>query len=356
MKILLTFNDSYAPHAATVITGLLKYSTVPLSVAIMYTELTEDTINKFKTYYSDRLESLEFYKIDINGKLAEKLIRVKSQTHLIGKIEPYIRLFAPLYLKDDGVMYLDCDIVVNGDIARVLDEIHGDEYCYGVQEYDPHHKFSDYTKLTQYTIPDYKVYFYREAFFTRLIKFYNMDEDASYMCDGIMYMNLKKWRQDNLVDRFIKNIDKYGFFFSADQDILNCTINGKFGKISPKWNTIVMGAGIITNYSSEQFEEAKEKPIIVHMPGAAKPWNKSFGGEYRRMYWKYRIDTPWPEYYKRGLIKRLGTLPLLYNYYIEKLSYTFLKLKYNSKDSDSWLNIFAKAYLFENGIIQKSNE
>ena len=36
MKILLTFNESYAPHAAAVITGLIEHASGPLSISILY--------------------------------------------------------------------------------------------------------------------------------------------------------------------------------------------------------------------------------------------------------------------------------------------------------------------------------
>lgn len=295
MKILLTFNDSFAPHGAAVISELLNYASKPFGVVVLYSDMHQKTIEKFNGYYKSKLQSLEFYKVDVDGDLARKLRKIKSQPHLIGKIEPYLRLFAPLYIKDDEVIYLDCDILVKGDIFEMLKEVDYDCVVSGVQEHDPKHKKHNYCKLDEYTTPSsFENYFYRDAFFYRLKKYYGMDDDAAYMCDGIMHMNLKLWRKENLMDKIQKNLDKFQFFYSADQDVLNSVINGRFGVLSPKWNTIVNGAGIMAHYTSEQYKEAKEHPIIIHMPGSNKPWIKGRKGQNVEDYWSARRDTPWP--------------------------------------------------------------
>ncbi len=306
MKILLTFNESYAPHAASVITGLLKYSSVPLSLVVLYSEMKNDSISKFKDYYKNRLQSIDFIKVDIHGEIAEKFKRIKSQFHLSGRIEPYLRLFAPLYIEDDEVIYLDCDIVVLGDINEILDEVNYDCCVSGVREHDPMHKLMNYSNLDKYTEPySYKNYMIMDAHYYRLKRFYGMKCSSSYMCDGIMHMNLKKWRKENLFEKLMKRLNTTDYFLSADQDLLNSVIDGEFGVLKPAWNTIVNGSGIMSNYSSEEFREAFLAPKIVHMPGIYKPWNKRLGGPYRKIYWEYRMDTPWPEKFELPICKYL---------------------------------------------------
>lgn len=50
----------------------------------------------------------------------------------------------------------------------------------------------------------------------------------------------------------------------------------------------------LTNYDSKQIEDSLVSPSIVHLGGGGKPWNEYFGGIYRKWYWDYRLDTPWP--------------------------------------------------------------
>lgn len=294
MKILLTFNESFAPHGAAVISGLLKYASKPISVAILYTDMRAETISSLKEYYDNRLESIEFHKVDVNSKLALKFRNIISQPHLSGKIETYLRLFATQYLNDDEVIYLDCDIVVKDDVYKMLDEVDYNSFVSGVREYDPKHYYLDFGNLDAFTKPSYEEYFYRNAFFMRTLKYYKMSNDSSYLCCGIMHLNLKKWREENLVEKLMRKIDETNLFFCADQDVMNSVIDGHFGVVSPRWNTIVAYSGVMANYTSEQYKEARENPAIVHLPGSSKPWLKGAKGKYVDEYWELRKDTPWP--------------------------------------------------------------
>ncbi len=297
MKILLCFNESFAPHAAAVITGLIKHSSKKLSFAIFYTEMEGLTIDKFETYYQTSVESIEFYKIDINSDLAIKFKSINSQEHLSGKIEPYLRLFAPLYLQDDEVVYLDCDIIIKGDITKMLDEVDR-RYCVcGVNEHDPLHKMRDFGLLDEYTTPkSFEDYFYRDAFFYRLKHYYGMSKDSKYMNDGIMFMNLKKWREDDLLSKMMKKIDETDLFYSADQDLLNSVIDGEYGVLSPKWNSVANFVGITSNYTSDQLKVSNISPCIIHTVGPRKAWIKGTNKSIAKEYWECRKNSPWPDY------------------------------------------------------------
>lgn len=305
MKILLTFNETYAPHAAAVITGLIKHSSKPLSIAVLYTTLEDDTINKFKQYYVNRLESIEFHKVELEGEFVESLLNVRGQKHLKGKIETYLRLFAPLYIDDDDIIYLDCDIVVNGDVTEMIDEVDHRFYISAVKEYDPAYKYKDLNNTDKWNAPGslYSV-FVRDAMFTRFRRFCHQSVDVPYFCAGIMYLNLKKWKEDNLIGKMMDAIQKYKSFYFADQDIVNCVTEGKFGVLHPKWDSFVTNFGFTSGYSSKELEEAATNPAIVHMAGEYKPWTKGVGGKYRELYWQYRMDTPWPESYKMTVIEK----------------------------------------------------
>lgn len=348
MKVLLTFNESYAPHGAAVISGILQHSSIPISIVVLHTDISSETQEKIMSYYKNRVETIEFIRIDLSDQFIKKFLEIKSQPHLTGNIEPYLRLFAPLYIKDDGIFYLDCDTVINGDIAKIFYEIDDTKLVCGVKEYDPLHKKYNYNNLDRYTTPvSYEHYFVKEAFFTRLKDFYKMSKNASYMCDGIMWMNLKKWREENLFERLVSKLKETSYFFSADQDVLNSVLDGDFGLLSPKWNTIVIYNGIMANYTSEQFKEAIENPIIVHMAGFYKPWIKRRKKDkYCEMYWEYRKDTPWPirqEAPYRG--PQLGIINRIMNRIIKMLDKTIVHLQKRIQKANNQTDIFSEAFM-----------
>lgn len=297
MRIILSFNEAYAPHAAAVITGLIKHSSQLLSVAILYLDISDKTIARFKSYYSDRLDSIEFYKVEIESKLQRRIKDIRTVSHLKGNVETYLRLFAHRYIKDDYALYLDCDIVVNGDVCQILNEVDYNCYVSGVKEYDPNHKLLDFSvSKNKEEFPALWHYICRDAHFYRLYKYYEMENTCCYMNAGVTFMNLKKWRDEKFYNIILSQLLSKDYFFAADQDVLNSCIKGEFGKLSPRWNSVVLNDGILSNYNHSELKEAIEKPIIVHLAGEGKPWNRKMGGTYRELYWEYRLDTPWPEY------------------------------------------------------------
>ena len=295
MKILLTFNESYAPHAAAVITGLIEHASGPLSISILYTELKDDTINSIKNYYKEKLSSIDFHKVELDETFVNALLKVKGQKHLAGRIETYLRLFAQRYVNDDDVIYLDCDIVINGDIKRLMDEVCRDYYVCAVKEYDPYYKKTNLNNMNTWTTPhSYYNAFVRDALFTRFRQYCGQSIELPYLCAGIMYMNLKKWREDDLLDKILKAINEQKTFYFADQDLLNYVTCGRFGSLHPKWNHFVTYFGLTTGYTSDEIKEATINPMIIHMAGKDKPWSEG-GGIYKQLYWNYRLRGPWPE-------------------------------------------------------------
>ena len=297
MKILLSFNDAYAPHAASVVTGLIKNSSQKLSVVVLYYSLKAETIEKFVTYYEKRLASIEFIKVEIEPELAERLKSIRSPMYLQGRIEPWLRLFASSYIHDDYVIWLDCDTVVTGDICKILDEVNNQYFISACKEYDPLYKnnLRDLKQLDKWVLPDnLENCMIADAHFYRLYNYYGIPYNMPYFCSGVMYMNLKKWREENFESKLIKKIYEIDYFFAVDQDVLNSVLKGQFGVLSPQWNVMESTRKSLTNYDSKQIEDSLVSPSIVHLGGGGKPWNEYFGGIYRKLYWDYRLDTPWP--------------------------------------------------------------
>jgi lipopolysaccharide biosynthesis glycosyltransferase len=295
MNILLSFNEAYASHAAAVITGLICHSSQKLSIFVLHQNVTEETINKFEQYYSGRLKSIKFIKAELPPEIESRLKGADTEFHLKGNLECWLRLFSPSFIEEDYVIWLDCDIVVTGDICRMLDEVDNSYYIAACKEYDPLYKLRRLDSLDRLNEPeDWKEHSIRDAHYYRTYKYYGIPHDVSYFCTGIMYINLKKWREDHLEKEILKNLNDYDYFFAVDQDLLNSVLKGRFCILSPKWNTLILSRGCEANYDSASLQEAKDNPYIVHLTGLGKPWNEQMGGVYRKLYWEYRLDTPWP--------------------------------------------------------------
>ncbi len=290
MKILLCFDEGYAPHAATLMEELLDHSSVPLSFTVLYVSLSEQVISQLTNHFSTRVESLKFHRVD--PELTARVSGKKGGWHL--PIESYLRLFASLFIDDKWVIYMDIDIICRGDIARIMDEVTEPYPIYAVKEYDEQYKMLDkrYYESLKTRWGSWNTI---EPFFQGIFHHLEMSHPVRYFGAGVMVLNLDEWRKENLTSKVMDYIAATKFLYYHDQDALNHVIDGRFGILHPRWNNAgAIAYGSMTGYSPEQIAEARQHPVLHHFVGFKQwtwvAWVKGKAG----IYWKYRRRTPWP--------------------------------------------------------------
>lgn len=146
----------------------------------------------------------------------------------------YFRLLIPWILSDiDKLIYCDGDVVFKGSIKKLFDESIGDNYGAGVKRF----QFDGYS--------------YRK--YAKKLGLSPMD----YINSGVMIINCKKMRDDNLRDKFeLQSHYKYRYF---DQDIINIVCKGKISSIPYEYNVM------------PTMDIVEEDIIIIHYAGL-KPW------------------------------------------------------------------------------------
>lgn len=133
----------------------------------------------------------------------------------------------------------------------------------------------------------------------------NMDKNDTYFNAGVLVINLKYWRDNNIEDKFINFLIKYKKIIKMhDQDIINNVLNNTIKKIHPKFNlmsnfhesnckAVVKYEGMKNYYDISTLKEAQKNPVFVHLCGSNRdrPWaNKHL--KYRKVYEKYAKLTP----------------------------------------------------------------
>lgn len=181
----------------------------------------------------------------------------------------YYRLLIPNFIDDEKVLYLDADIVVNSSIKELYNFNFDDKYICAVLNLG----FTRHKEL-------------------------KMSLSSEYFNSGVMLINNEKWKKDNISDQVVSFVDnnRENIKF-VDQCGLNAIINGRWKKIPLKYN---QQAAIFEdnferkyhNFSSQELNEAKENPIIVHYTGSSKPWHFMNKHPYKKLYWKYLKMTP----------------------------------------------------------------
>ncbi len=164
-------------------------------------------------------------------------------------IATWYRILLPEILPDvDKVLYLDCDVIVNG----CLDDLFG----------------MDMEEALVAGAVDTQNY--NDEVFNRL----NLDKSGVYICAGVLLMNLKLWREEKTSEKIIsyarENKEKLHFF---DQDCINKVCSSKKIALHPKYGVLV---SYFRNHEfmSENPDiviELFEHPVIVHYAGY-QPW------------------------------------------------------------------------------------
>lgn len=163
----------------------------------------------------------------------------------------YARLFAPSLLPKsiDKILYLDADAVVDGSLKELWEVDLMDYWCGAVLDGSP-----TYNNLLL-----------------------GLPENNDHYNNGMLLINLKKWRDDGLEEKFTNFIvENNGRVFHNDQGVLNVVCNGNVLKLHPKYNILspffevgydkfLRYLGLDSYYSKDVVEEALEDPVFIHL-------------------------------------------------------------------------------------------
>lgn len=301
IKILLTFNDAYAPHAAVVMESVIRNASSKVSFIIMYfaDELSESIRTILKEHFESRLSSLEFCSVDVSYKSKFEGIRYSKALTL----NTFLRLLASdLLPQESNLIYLDCDLLVLDDIYKLIDRA---DFFYSVNAVPEHYPSSRLTELqAKTTMSEDEVSSLRqEALQYDRKNYLEMDVNSSYFNAGVLVMNLNLWRQERLLDRVITFLKEHPLVHSGDQDALNGVLDGKYG-VLPLWWNVHPYVNNLNEYTScftkDELKHAKDSPSVIHFAGY-KAWQYRYENEeVKKLYWKYREYTPWPVKREQG--------------------------------------------------------
>jgi lipopolysaccharide biosynthesis glycosyltransferase len=204
-----------------------------------------------------------------------------------GHMGIWARYVVPDLLKGyDKILYLDADLIVLGDIAKLFDM-----YLNGHAIAAPPEIYYTAGYMRQ-KLTDY--------FQNRL----GLPENHVPFCTGILIFDLTKWRAENLLEKLKETGRAWNGKLSApDQDAMNILFVGKYREIPT-----TMAA---STFDIEYFEFAEEgrerffelqKNIIIHHFNIIKPWRDYLCDGaiilHWDLFWYYAQKTPFADYFK----------------------------------------------------------
>jgi lipopolysaccharide biosynthesis glycosyltransferase len=228
-------------------------------------------------FHSDPIAHDPAYFVGLNSATFElRLHEIENRFHGVATWPSHLtaatllRLRLPSVLKDiDRVVYLDCDLVVQNDIATLYDTdlldfplaACLDFWLTGPPPLAP--------PIAGWGVAEWHT-FLREVV--------ELGDCKAYFNAGVLVMDLKRLRNTGLIhaaEEFLEETNYKTVY--VDQDALNHVINGAFVRLDSRWN--VLGNRSETGLNNTDCEIAAAAPLtdsdpwIIHYAGPYKPWN-----------------------------------------------------------------------------------
>ena len=256
VNIAFCINDNYVEQLIVVLWSIMKNLTTGRNVNVWI--VSSDMSDASKNYLRKlRLgfKNLHLNFLDIDAKELAQLPRTIDYI----SAETYYRYLLPNLLPNvDKILYMDADIIVNGDISSLYD--------------------TDISKY--YMAGGYDLYIDDIKYKSKI----GFEQDELYVNAGVLLMNLKQMRTDNIPQKLIdttKNMASKVKY--QDQDIINIVCRGK-----------ILEFDSIYNYTSHNILKEKSKykhAVVIHYTGPNKPWLSDSNNPMRHLWRRYAKKT-----------------------------------------------------------------
>lgn len=232
------------------------------------------------------------------------------------QLEVYARLLAPRVLpKDfDKVLYLDSDMVILSDVSPLYDSMCDDSAVHAVRD-----------DIIGNVSEPRGVFNYSDL---------GIPSKTHYFNSGVMLMNLRRWREQNITTRVIEYLRIHQALVQHwDQGGLNAILHDSWTEMDPSWNQI---HGILKPWrwkelgrSMVEWRRTKNHPKIVHYTSREKPWLSDSLPRYS-YFFKYLDKTSYRTAFKGRRLERIIGFKL--NFFLWRMNNSYLALRDRMKD------------------------
>lgn len=259
VPVFFSCDDNYIPFLGVAIKSLIENSSKENNyfVFVLHSKMS---IKNMKIITAMEKENVSICFIDVSEKLVTYGKKLNLRDYYTVAI--YFRLFIPnMFPEFKKAIYLDADMVILEDVAKLYNIELGDKLIGGVSDavIASRQEFRDYAEL------GCGIYPY-----------------TNYFNSGMMLMNLDEMRKFDLEGKFEHLFKTYRFeTVCPDQDYLNVICKDRVLYVDEGWDKMAI-------------DGSYENPMIVHYNNFAKPWQQD-GINYGDCFWKYAKDTPYYE-------------------------------------------------------------
>lgn len=195
-------------------------------------------------------------------------IRQEHQPQYITEVA-YFRLLSSLLLPEtiDRVLYLDVDTIILGSLGELWN-INIDNYAIAAVEDMAGGEIKRYNRLHFHPL-------------------------YGYFNSGVLLINLKYWRDNQLHQVFFDYIKNYpDRVYYHDQDVMNAILHSVRLSMPYKYNVqngfFYRDPEFLFWDRESELEDAIRNPVVIHFAGSDKPWKKDSLHPYKSIFLKYQ--------------------------------------------------------------------
>lgn len=269
IPVFFASDDNYIPCLAVAIHSLEKNASKKNNyrLIILHSGMSEKGQQEIKEFEQENIK-IEFKDIsnienDLKDDLALRLRDYYSSTI-------YYRIFiGTLFPEYHKAVYIDSDVILLDDIANLYNtDLEGN-----IIGAIPDGVVHDSKKLQDYVEVNDGV------------------ENKKYFNSGVLVIDLDKFRETRVDERFVRILTKYNCdTIAPDQDYLNILCKDKVKYLPLSWDKM-----------PDYCEHLDEKDIhLIHYNMFRKPWHYR-DVEYSDIFWKYAKETKYYDELKKEL-------------------------------------------------------
>ena len=225
VNLCFAANEKYARHLAAALYSVLKNRDTKrlYDVLILHKDISEESQKRILEMEKEGNVFIRF----ISMEQYEKQVAYDVGAYYSVETNYRLFLFGEMFAKYDRILYLDCDLIVEGDISGLYDVELGDCEAAAVRSED----FRLLSKIKKPIFMDrfpYNVDNYRTDAL-------GMKTPENYFNAGVLVMDLKKVRQRITQKQVFEILHRHNYYYN-DQDVLNIVFDGRVKNVDCRWN------------------------------------------------------------------------------------------------------------------------
>lgn len=280
VPLCFSANDKYIPLLSTELASILEFASADKNydIVILTTGISDENqfrlLSQIKNYpnFSIRFVNVGQSVYGYNFYLDSRPTNTKYSSEI------YFRILAPTLMQDyDYVIFCDADLVLQDDIAKLLNFDYSQNMIGGVRDYEGiANCYNNNYERTKYRITELGI-----------------KQFENYFVSGVLVFNIKKFNElyskKELLDLAVSKK-----WIQYDQDLLNFICKDDVKIIDSSWNFVEDIDNVYHSLPQKlfaEYEASEQKPKIIHYSGNRKPWI-NLNSKFSSIFWKYAERTP----------------------------------------------------------------